>query len=267
MIEQLIDLERFPLHRLDSLSGQQLVEQCIADLSQYGMFTLRGFVRPEAVDSMLPQLLHKFANEAYRHARQHNIYFRNDIDDIAADHPALALHNSANQTLCGDQISDSPLNRVYEWPALVEFLARVMQKSQLYPMEDPLARAKVMAYHHGEGLNWHFDRSEFTTTLLLQAPQAGAEFQYRQALRSEEDPNYEGVARLLRGEDPGIHSLGLAAGDLNVFMGKNTAHRVTVSEGDQPRVIAVFSYYETPGKLFSAEEQLGFYGRSVKPAG
>ncbi|KAG1702812.1 50S ribosomal protein L21 [Nymphon striatum] len=31
-----------------------------------------------------------------------------------------------------------------------------------------------MAYKEGETLNWHFDRSEFTTTLLLQAPQSVA---------------------------------------------------------------------------------------------
>jgi hypothetical protein len=37
-------------------------------------------------------------------------------------------------------------------------------------MADPLARLNAMAYGEGQGLNWHFDRAEFTTTLLLQAP-------------------------------------------------------------------------------------------------
>ena len=32
----------------------------------------------------------------------------------------------------------------------------------------------VMAYREGEALNWHFDRSEFTTTLLLQQAEAAA---------------------------------------------------------------------------------------------
>jgi hypothetical protein len=39
-----------------------------------------------------------------------------------------------------------------------------------------LARVNAMQYGAGEGLNWHFDRSEFTTTLLLQAPKAGGAF-------------------------------------------------------------------------------------------
>ena len=66
------------------------------------------------------------------------------------------------------------------------FLAEVMGKPQLHTMADPLARANVMAYRAGDALNWHFDRSEFTTTLLLQAPDAGGDFQYRRDLRSDE---------------------------------------------------------------------------------
>ena len=67
-------------------------------------------------------------------------------------------------------------------------------------MDDRIAGANVMTYYDGEGLNWHFDRSEFTTTLLLQAPSAGGAFEYLRDLRSEDDPNYDGVAALLNGE-------------------------------------------------------------------
>ena len=34
-------------------------------------------------------------------------------------------------------------------------------------------------------------------------------------------------------------------------------------EGDRPRLVAVFSYYETPGFAFSDAERLGFYGRTA----
>jgi hypothetical protein len=111
-------------------------------------------------------------------------------------------------------------------------------------------------------LNWHFDRSEFTTTLLLQAPDDGGSFQYRRDLRSDGDPNYDGVAALVRGEDPDVRTLALTAGTLNVFKGKNTAHRVTPVVGERDRVIAVLSYYEQPDVMFSKEERVGFYGRA-----
>jgi hypothetical protein len=138
-----------------------------------------------------------------------------------------------------------------------------MDKPRLYTMPDPLARVNVMAYRAGETLNWHFDRSEFTTTLLLQAPESGGAFEYRTDLRSDADPNYEGVARLLAGKDPLSRIEPLSAGTLNVFRGRNTAHRVTTVEGSRERIIAVFSYYERPGVMFTEEERIGFYGRTA----
>lgn len=265
-MNELIDLQRYPLHLPDSTQETELVKRCSQQLESEGMFTLPGFIRRAAVENILAGILKKSASDAFTHEREHNIYFRADIDDIRADHPALALQKTMNHTLCGDQLIDNPLNRIYEWSPLASFLAAVMQKPSLYPMDDPLARLNVMTYYHGEALNWHFDRAEFTTTLLLQAPHRGAEFQYRQGLRSEHDPNYKGVARLLKGEDPALKSLQLEPGDLNVFRGRNTAHRVTACEGERARMVAVFAYYDSPGRVFSAAEQLGFYGRS-KTAG
>ena len=128
-------------------------------------------------------------------------------------------------------------------------------------MSDPLARVNVLAYRPGEALNWHFDRAQFTTTLLIRAAESGGEFQYRSALRSDTDPNYDGVARMLRGEDPEVATNTFAAGTLNVFAGRNTAHRVSPVIGKQSRMVAVFSYYDNPGVTFSSKERIGFYGR------
>jgi hypothetical protein len=55
----------------------------------------------------------------------------------------------------------------------------------------------------------------------------------------------------------------LAAGTLNVFAGRNTAHRVTPVLGNRSRIIAVFSYYDKPGVAFSSAERIGFYGRAA----
>jgi hypothetical protein len=152
---------------------------------------------------------------------------------------------------------------IYEWAPFIHFLSTVMDKTALYPMRDALARVNVMAYRDDETLNWHFDRSEFTTTLLLQAPEQGGDFVYRSNLRTETDPNYDGVAKLLRGDDKEVKTLKLTAGTLNVFRGKNTAHKVSTVKGKRERMIAVFSYFDRPGVVFSKEDQIGFYGRAV----
>ena len=128
-----------------------------------------------------------------------------------------------------------------------DFLPRVMAKPALHIMADPLAGANVMEYRSGEALNWHFDRSEFTTTLLLQKPAQGGEFEYCRDLRSHSDPNYEGVARLLAGNHPEARILELQPGTLNVFRGRNTAHRVTAIQGERERIIAVLSMLHESG--------------------
>ena len=261
-MKQILDLGRFPLDRPDGVRGRALLARCRQELGDTGMFSLDGLIRPEALERCIAEVEPLFATEAFTHSREHNIYFDDELEGLEAGHPALGRLRTVNRTICGVRIPTSLITRVYEWQPLIDFLAAVMDKPRLYPMADPLARINVMAYRVGEELNWHFDRSEFTTTCLLQAPAAGGWFQYRSELRSDTDPNYEGAGRLLAGEDDAVRTLPLAPGTLNVFKGRNTAHRVTRTEGARPRIIAVFSYYETPNVLFSNAERLGFYGRT-----
>jgi len=259
----ILDLDRYPLDRPGSPGWVTLVQRCRADLVRDGMYNLEGLVRPEALTRAVAELRPVVDTLSFTHRRRHNIYFRKEIPGLAADHPALAMTETVNHTVCADQIMQAVPLWIYEWSPFITFLAATMDKDALYPMRDALARVNVMAYRDGEALNWHFDRSEFTTTLLLQAPDEGGDFVYRTDLRSDSDPNYDGVARLLRGEDPEVKSLKLSAGTLNVFRGKNTAHKVSTVRGSRERIIAVFSYFDRPGVVFSREDQLGFYGRTA----
>jgi hypothetical protein len=213
---------------------------------------------PIAIAQVKPML----ATNSFEHTREHNIYFKPSIEGLPSDHPALRKLKTTNHTICTDQLAGTLVRKIYEFAPLADFLAAVMNKSALHIMADPLAGANVMEYRDGEALNWHFDRSEFTTTLLLQRPDRGGEFEYRTDLRGDSDPNYDGVARLLLGADPEARRLALSAGTLNVFRGRNTAHRVTAIEGPRERIIAVLSYFERPGVNFTPDERLGFYGRA-----
>jgi hypothetical protein len=239
-----------------------MVAKAAAELDAQEMFNLEGFVRPDAVQELVAHIKLVADTESCTHKRLHNIYFQPEIPGLEPGHPALVQVETINHTLCADQISDSMVLSIYQYPPFARFLAATMGKPQLHFMQDPLASVNVMACRAGEALNWHFDRSEFTTTLLLQAPEIGGEFEYRSDLRSANDPNYAGVAELLEGRDPQVKRIQLRAGTLNVFRGKNTAHRVTPVKGPIDRFIAVFSYYEKPGVRFSDAERLGFYGRA-----
>ncbi|MGU7781993.1 HalD/BesD family halogenase [Burkholderia sp. PU8-34] len=261
-MKNILDLDRYPLDREGSSEWNALVEKAAADLGRDGMFNLEDFVRPEVVSRAVAEISPVMDKHSHTHKRMHNIYFLPDIPELAPGHPALRKVETVNHTVCADQIPNSVIASIYAYEPLVRFLAATMRKENLYLMDDPLAKINVMSYREGEALNWHFDRSEFTTTLLLQEPMQGGEFEYRTDLRSDSDPNYDGVAALLEGRDPRVQSIRLKAGTLNVFRGKNTAHRVTPVEGERDRMVTVFSYYEKPGVTFHGEERMGFYGRA-----
>jgi hypothetical protein len=260
-LNQIFDLETFPIDQPGTPAYQALIARCKAELDAGGMFNLDGFLRPERAAEEANRFADKMDTESFLHERSHNIYFQKTVNGLDADHPALALQETSNNTLCADQLAGGYVDTLYNWPPLAAFLADVMDKPALYPMDDPLAGFNVMRYREGQTLNWHFDRSEFTVTLLLQAPDAGGVFEYRTDLRTSDDPNYDGVADLLEGRDPKMQQMSVVAGTLNVFRGVNTPHRVTKIQGDTPRVVSVLTYYENPGAKFTDTEQMGFYGR------
>jgi hypothetical protein len=261
-MNHLIDLERYPLDRLDSTAGQALVARCRDDLERDGLFNLIGLLREDVVTTLLRDLAPLMASESFTHRRRHNIYFLPKVDDLPDAHPALRQLETVNRTLCADQFAGNALMQLYQWPPFAEFLAAVMEKPRLHPMPDRLACVNVMAYRSGEALNWHFDRSEFTTTLLLQAAEQGGEFEYKTGLRNDGDPNYTGIGEFLDGDQSDVNRLELSAGTLNVFRGKNTLHRVSPVRGERERIIVTFSYYERTNVQFSREESIGFYGRA-----
>ena len=246
-MEEFLDLERYPLHEPQEPAGRALIARCREALEEQGMFDLSGFLRPAALERCLAEVTPVMERDSFTHRRSHNIYFAPSVPGLSADHPALRALETANHTVCADQLPGSLLCRIYEWPPLADFLAAVLGKPCLFPMADRLARVNVMAYRDGEALNWHFDRAEFAITLLLQAPLAGGLFQYRRDLRSDSESNYNGVARLLAGEDVDVRSLEQAPGTLSLFKGKNTAHRVTPTEATDPGWLPSSLTMSSPG--------------------
>ncbi len=261
-MKSIIDLDRYPLDQPRTSAWTAMVAECKARLADEGLFNLPGFLREDVLAIAVDELRPILATAAFSHTRCHNIYFKRTIEGLGASHPALQNFETSNRVICADQMGRAVVIQLYEWQPFATFLAAVMDKPELYIMADPLARVNIMSYSEGQALNWHFDRSEFTTTLLLQAPAEGGEFEYDRDLRSNTNPNYAGVADLLEGRRTPTR-VQLEPGTLNIFKGKNTAHRVTAVHGTHDRIIAVFSYYEQPGVVFSEQERIGFYGRAL----
>ena len=259
-IGALIDTDRLPLDRPDDRLWQRLLERGRSEMAAAGSLSLDRFVRADAVRRAVTEVEAHLPGGAHRHVAHHNIYFS---DDMGADGGAAVARSqlTSNLTLAGDLLRGGVLDQIYRWPGLHRFLAALFDKSALYPMADPLACLNVMSYGPGDGLGWHFDRAEFTVTLLLRAAGAGGVFEYRRNLRSADDPNYAGVVRLLQGEDAHVAALPLTPGTLNVFAGLRSPHRVTPITAPPSRLIAVLSFMERPDVTFHAVDRRRFYGR------
>ncbi len=263
-----LDLLTYPFENIDSEGYASLLARCRQSLVSKGLFSLAGLLSEGSCIDCVNTLVPRIAKDAFTHRRQHNIFFSENIPQLASSHPANTKLETSNRTLCHDQLIDTVLPTIYHYQPFIDFLAACMGIDKLYPMADPLAAVNVMAYHEGEALNWHFDRSEFTTTLLLQAPQQGGCFEYRRGLKTATTDtgnavlDYDAIGELLAGCDKGVEREILSAGSLNVFRGIDTLHRVSPVAGNIDRIIAVFSYFDRPGVEFSAEERTGFYGRA-----
>ena len=68
---------------------------------------------------------------------------------------------------------------------------------------------------------------------------------------------------MLQGESDKVRVLSLKTGDLQIFKGRYSLHRVTVTRGDTPRIIALPTYVTNPYLVNRPHHAEAFYGRSM----
>jgi hypothetical protein len=111
-MQDLVDLDRYPVDRGEAAVDQ--AERCQRDLANTGMFNLEGFVRPEAMWRVAEEIIPITSSTAFTHQRRHNVYFLEKVRGLREDHPALARFQTINHMLCGDQITNTIIKRIYE---------------------------------------------------------------------------------------------------------------------------------------------------------
>jgi hypothetical protein len=257
-----VDLDRYPIHRLDSQEGQALIKDRRNVLAESGACHLEGFITPAAVAAMI-ELAGQLEDKAWASDRTHTIYFEPADPAVPAGHPRAHQVRSAKHGIAYDYIpTDAPVRRLYGSDDLTTFIAAVLGKPVLYRSADPLDALQITAFHQGQELGWHFDRSEFSVTVMYQQAEKGGDFEYAPGLRSGHDENYEGVQAVLQGDRSGLKILPSAPGTLAFFRGEHALHQVTPVKGKTPRINSVLTYGERPDmKLNDLTSQL-FYGRT-----
>jgi len=263
----IIDLERYPITDRTNPAYLALVADSQALLGKEGVAIFPGFVRDKMVATMADQTL-ALHPRMFHFRENHTVYFKPQEDGVDSGHPLRRLMKTEKDTVAyADIPADNVIRNIYESDEVLSFIRDVLGLDTLYRHADPLAALNLQGFTTGQQLGWHFDRSDFSVTLSLQAASAGGDFEYVRMLRNKDDDCYDAVRQFL--DDPQtqtVEVLPQVPGTLTLFRGRYSLHRVTPVVGDRLRLNAVFAYVDQPNVEFSAYARQLFYGRtSVDP--
>lgn len=256
----LVDIQRYRLD--DPAQRRTIVEAGRHGLAEAGCATLPGFVPAAATARMAEEALHLLP-ATHRRDQMMRAYPNEPEDGFAEDHPRRRRHPFRQNVVGADEFApDGPIMRLYEWDGLTRLIADLLELPALFRVADPLLRCNVSIMGDGDQHGWHFDSNDFVVSLLLQAPERGGRFVFAPGIRSDDDPNYAGVARAYDGDPAVLRMPTVEPGTLVLFRGRNSVHRVTPIEGARARIIALFSYDRRPDMHFSERSRMNVLGRT-----
>ncbi|GAB4283741.1 MAG: hypothetical protein Kow0058_02680 [Roseovarius sp.] len=255
----LIDLQSYPIHR-DGRARDALVGRVRHDLARDGCAVIRGFLTPRAIE-LLTEEAERASAQAHRSFNRTNPYFTADDPDLPADHPRRRFFERSNAFIPADCFAPGgPLRSIHDAPGFDRFIQDCLQEERFYRYADPLADVIVNMAEEGGGFPWHFDTNNFTVTLAIQNAEEGGAFEYAPMIRQGGE-NFDEVARVLDGTSDKVRVLHLRPGDLQLFRGRYSLHRVAPLRGARRRYVAIFSYVEEPDMVGSPERTRQLYGR------
>ena len=192
--------------------------------------------------------------------------YQGEVDPSAPDNdPRRQEYTHVASQLADDQIPEETLiKQLYESDLLTEFIRRVQKKETLYRCADEFQALNLVGLEPGSWHAWHYDTTECTVTLLLQAAERGGEFTFIPNSRTDVSEDREAVDRLLAGDMSGAQTFSREAGAFTLFRGGYSLHGVTKVEGKVPRITAILTYSEEPGTVLSDEVNIRIYGKRVE---
>jgi hypothetical protein len=259
--ETLIDLARYPLHETGPARDAHLA-RIRADLAHDGCAVLKRFITPEGVEALKTQA-DGVADKAFRSFNRTNPYFTKDDPTLPANDPRRRFFERSNSFIPADNFPpESPLRALYEYPAMSAFIKDCLEEENFYPYADPLADVIVNAADEGNGFPWHFDTNNFTVTIAIQNADEGGAFEYAPNIRVGGE-NFADVEKVLDGTSDRVRTLVLEPGDLQIFRGRYSLHRVAPLRGKTPRYVGILSYVNQPGMVAAPERCQQLYGRTL----
>jgi len=252
-----VDLTRYPLNDRDGPAWAALVEDCRNQLKSVGFVALNGFLHADTAAALADEARAlQRQRSGFRSTESHNVYLR---DDDGADN--LQQQRSTKLLFAADEVdAGSALRLLYEDDGMLAFVRAALERPDLHRSADAAGRFYVNIFEAGDELGWHFDRSAFSVSLILQPAPRGGAFEFAPSSRAAVDAlggtmPPDAAARI------GAVAPPLAAGSLYLFQGREACHRVTPVEQGQ-RVNAIYTFNPDPDEVLNEYTLKKFFGRT-----
>jgi hypothetical protein len=257
-----IDTDRYPLTDPGSAAWRDAVEHARRELERVGCCVLSDFIRPDLRDT-LQQECASIAQLAHGQVEVVNAYNIATDTLLPEGHPGRVKLERGNAFVSRDHIpAQFVVQQLYTSVLFQRFVAACFQLPAVHELADPLSGLCLNVIAPGRAHPWHFDTNEYTVSMLTQESADGGVFEYCPNIRSTEAENFDDVSGVLAGSRPDlVHRLTLNPGDLQLFKGRYSLHRVTEVAGETARHTAIFAYSELPGVIGSVERTRQLFGR------
>ena len=262
-LENIVNLNDYPINQTKSDEYKKLIDKNKKLLDQDGCCVLPNFIKTQSLSKMKEEV-ERNLNKIHWTKDSHNPYFTKDDPELSKDHPKRIFTFRESGYLNSDDLeTNSDLDTLYESEEMLKFVSDSLGVYPLYKWADPLGKNPYSVMHEDHYFPWHFDGNEFTLSILIQKADKGGLFEYSPDLRNENNENFDEVTKVLRGDRKTVKSLDLKPGDLQIFKGRFSMHRVTKVEGKTSRYIALPTYVKDPYRVNKPEHSKQVYGKAL----
>ena len=296
IIQEIVDLERFPIGDPGGEQFRTMLGDITSSLEKDGCAVLQDFIRPEFRATMAREVS-DVAHLSYDRLEQVNVY-NTDIEQVyPADHPASIVMERGNAFVARDLIGENAvIAQLYLDQDFKNFIATCFGLGEVHELADPYAGLCANILRPGLEHPWHLDTNEFTVSMLTQSSSDGGTFEYCPNIRSPGSENMADVLDVVAtsagnhvSSSAGNHvsssaanraspsekerasqssenrdkikQLALRPGDLQLFKGRYSLHRVSPVAGTLDRHSVIFAYSELPGVIGAVERTRQLFGR------
>ena len=266
-IGDIVALDLYPLDQPESEAYQTAVAAAREDLGRDGCAVIKDLVRPEGVRLLSDEIVARKATTHFS-TQTMNPYFHTEVDPgYPTHHPVNTFLERSSGFIPGDSWdSGCATDTMFRAPELTHFLADCLSIPELHCYADPLAGLTANILDPGQQFTWHFDTNDFAVTVLVDEADEGGLFEYVPNIRDAGDEGFDRIQNILDGGRDGVVTLDLRPGDLQIFRGRYSLHRVSRVAGDSvPRHAAIFAYTEQAGVIGRVTRTKQLFGR-VLPA-